>query len=338
MRGNFSPFTPNSAGMAESPSFDHTATKSSLCAEFHSHTLPALLAILVEGKASAAGGGEVDVLSEAQSERLAPSLSPAPETVSSPQRQQPSSLARQPPRTPKPKVVLVYQFFGQCDLLDFVSAKTAVSWSAHSGSPAQLSLSASSRGGGCGWLVVLGCCAQLPPLFKRKLQLATALLLHALHCAGVAHLDFTPENILVHDPTGWSSTEGFQLQLRLCDFSKAAPLFNWSPLRLPFSPEPLRRAESLHARRRVPSQETVSGPTAALPAEPPPPFLSCEPTVAKGPYMPPECWEALKKLRYLGGVVVFLGGVGFSLSVWGDASSGAEVGEGVVWRVVSQGS
>ena len=48
---------------------------------------------------------------------------------------------------------------------------------------------------------------------KKGLQIACILLMSQLHHYGLAHLDFTPENILV-GPMG----------LRLCDFAKATPL------------------------------------------------------------------------------------------------------------------
>lgn len=57
---------------------------------------------------------------------------------------------------------------------------------------------------------------QLSKEEKQALQLACVLLMKRLHQLGLAHLDFTPENILL-GPDG----------LRLCDFAKATPL--WSP-------------------------------------------------------------------------------------------------------------
>lgn len=51
-----------------------------------------------------------------------------------------------------------------------------------------------------------------------------------LHQLGLAHLDFTPENVLL-------GSDG----LRLCDFAKSTPL--WSP-NLRHSPLPVRPADS----------------------------------------------------------------------------------------------
>eukprot|EP01054_Gregarina_sp_Poly1_P010420 Gregarina_sp_Poly_1__10419@NODE_750_length_6465_cov_191_781651_g557_i0_p1_GENE_NODE_750_length_6465_cov_191_781651_g557_i0NODE_750_length_6465_cov_191_781651_g557_i0_p1_ORF_typecomplete_len629_score82_16Pkinase/PF00069_25/5_4e18Kinaselike/PF14531_6/2_2e11Pkinase_Tyr/PF07714_17/1e10Kdo/PF06293_14/8_1e10WaaY/PF06176_11/6_7e06RIO1/PF01163_22/7_2e05APH/PF01636_23/9e02APH/PF01636_23/0_0014FTA2/PF13095_6/0_07FTA2/PF13095_6/9_3e03_NODE_750_length_6465_cov_191_781651_g557_i036245510 len=94
---------------------------------------------------------------------------------------------------------------------------------------------------------------------KRALQLACVLLMRKLHQLGLAHLDFTPENILLG-----------QDGLRLCDFAKATPL--WSP-RLRHVSTPAPGSSSMNA------------------------FESCEPTVGKGAYMPPECWKIYWKLE-----------------------------------------
>eukprot|EP01053_Blabericola_migrator_P001321 Blabericola_migrator_1__1320@NODE_1343_length_4758_cov_149_423151_g901_i0_p1_GENE_NODE_1343_length_4758_cov_149_423151_g901_i0NODE_1343_length_4758_cov_149_423151_g901_i0_p1_ORF_typecomplete_len616_score55_81Pkinase/PF00069_25/4_5e19Kinaselike/PF14531_6/2_7e11Pkinase_Tyr/PF07714_17/2_6e11Kdo/PF06293_14/9_8e10WaaY/PF06176_11/6_8e06RIO1/PF01163_22/2_4e05APH/PF01636_23/2_7e03APH/PF01636_23/0_0014FTA2/PF13095_6/0_041FTA2/PF13095_6/9_5e03_NODE_1343_length_4758_cov_149_423151_g901_i013043151 len=99
----------------------------------------------------------------------------------------------------------------------------------------------------------------LSPEEKRALQLACVLLMRRLHQLGLAHLDFTPENILL-------GNDG----LRLCDFAKATPL--WSP--------------------RLRHVTTPGVGTASLC-----PFESCEPTVGKGAYMPPECWKIYWKLE-----------------------------------------
>lgn len=100
---------------------------------------------------------------------------------------------------------------------------------------------------------------KLAPEEKCALQIACVLLMKRLHRLGLAHLDFTPENILV-------GSEG----LRLCDFAKVTPL--WSPR--------LR-----HVGPANPSGADVC------------PFESCEPTVGKGAYMPPECWKIYYKLE-----------------------------------------
>ena len=183
-------------------------------------------------------------------------------------------------------------------------------------------------------LVAAAPCAvslQMPPAFKRKLQLSLALLLHSLHSAGLAHLDFTPENILVHSlllgcvdnyTTSSSSSssnnnkgasEGFPLQLRACDFAKATPLFNWSNLRLPASllARYHRRSSlaSCSSQAAAAAAATAPAAAAAADAEEPeelPPFISCEPTIAKGPYMPPETWKVLRILRSLGSATAFI--------------------------------
>lgn len=76
-------------------------------------------------------------------------------------------------------------------------------------------------------------------------------LLMKLHDAGLSHLDLTPENILISD----------NYEMRLCDLAKSTPLFSFN----------LRHIKTGTSRLH--------------------PFESCEPTIAKGSYMPPECWK-----------------------------------------------
>ena len=103
-----------------------------------------------------------------------------------------------------------------------------------------------------------------------------------LHRLGLAHLDFTPENILV-------GSEG----LRLCDFAKVTPL--WSPRLRHVGPAVSLSSTALAS---VAEQSdfypyVVQNPSGADVC----PFESCEPTVGKGAYMPPECWKIYYKLE-----------------------------------------
>ncbi|OII78295.1 hypothetical protein cand_033530 [Cryptosporidium andersoni] len=107
---------------------------------------------------------------------------------------------------------------------------------------------------------------------KRKLQYNLALQLNHLHLKGLCHLDFTPENILV-GPQGIS----------ICDFAKATPIITKYPCHTHYikdADEPLR-----HIKKATHSPSNYFE------------FESCEPTVGKGAYMPPECWRIFWKLE-----------------------------------------
>eukprot|EP00923_Selenidium_pygospionis_P033574 GHVN01058911.1.p1 GENE.GHVN01058911.1~~GHVN01058911.1.p1 ORF type:complete len:1656 (+),score=434.51 GHVN01058911.1:593-5560(+) len=123
---------------------------------------------------------------------------------------------------------------------------------------------------------------------KKSLQYNSLLILNRLHEVGLAHLDFTPENVLV-------GANG----LRLCDFAKATPL--WSPK--------IRHVNPNHSLRQLPhslnsslySPRSLNGKTPRMEmGDVRYPFESCEPTVGKGAYMPPECWKVYWKLEETG--------------------------------------
>eukprot|EP00920_Eleutheroschizon_duboscqi_P036613 GHVT01088119.1.p1 GENE.GHVT01088119.1~~GHVT01088119.1.p1 ORF type:complete len:2103 (+),score=419.30 GHVT01088119.1:2965-9273(+) len=187
-------------------------------------------------------------------------------------------------------------------------------------------------------------------LFKRALQHAAVVLMCRLHLSGLAHLDFTPENILATNAGGGAAApgasaalaalarsgplaefldlpsicteaEGLVPALRLCDFAKSASLCH----RGKASDEGLRNlmfkrsscccagatASTAHSPagsgcRRTPRWREARGqqPTAACATctyeGEAASFRSCEPTVGKGPYMPPECWGIVHRLRQLG--------------------------------------
>ncbi|EZG43278.1 putative serine/threonine protein kinase [Gregarina niphandrodes] len=102
---------------------------------------------------------------------------------------------------------------------------------------------------------------------KHALQIGCVKLLRRLHDVGLAHLDFTPENILV----GHGG-------LRLCDFAKSTPLMS-SKL------------------RHVPVEIMGGSGAGVLESTILYEFESCEPTVGKGAYMPPECWSIYWRLE-----------------------------------------
>lgn len=95
---------------------------------------------------------------------------------------------------------------------------------------------------------------------KISVQFDCLSLLSRLHSLNLAHLDFTPENVLYG-----------RRGLRLCDFAKATPLHTAT-------------------FRHVTSKDSAWTGSYY-------PFESCEPTVGKGAYMPPECWKVYWRLE-----------------------------------------
>lgn len=224
---------------------------------------------------------------------------------------------------------------------------------------------------------------KFPPDFKRLLQYRILKRLEDLHRAGLSHLDFTPENILI-GPKG---------NVKLCDLSKSTPLWTSKPLHMshfenphnsvtpmfvqqtttnssllknllqirqypygfhlpnedksqliehgseevrnPWKCRQLKilkytethelyypRVEDCYSLSLAPSTSKlhVDSPTfsqspstvwssrslSSTASESPPvaysgadlySFCSCEPTVGKGPYMPPECWALVYRLQ-----------------------------------------
>eukprot|EP00922_Rhytidocystis_sp_ex-Travisia-forbesii_P048175 GHVS01071775.1.p1 GENE.GHVS01071775.1~~GHVS01071775.1.p1 ORF type:complete len:710 (-),score=115.19 GHVS01071775.1:372-2255(-) len=115
---------------------------------------------------------------------------------------------------------------------------------------------------------------------KRQLQFGALCCMRLLHSLGLAHLDFTPENLLM-GKTG----------LRLCDFAKSTPLYTRHPRHLMNA-----EAHAMTSEARLVSTYNSDccirhgcGPLYV--------FESCEPTVGKGAYMPPECWRVYWKLE-----------------------------------------
>ncbi|KAF7458862.1 Serine/threonine protein kinase [Cryptosporidium felis] len=115
---------------------------------------------------------------------------------------------------------------------------------------------------------------------KKDLQYNLVLALNSLHSKGLSHLDFTPENILV-GPNG----------INICDFAKSTPIMTKNPRHTHYSKknssELLERFGSSNSR-----VNEINPPPEAYYE-----FESCEPTVGKGAYMPPECWKIFWKLE-----------------------------------------
>ncbi|PPS96699.1 Serine/threonine protein kinase [Cryptosporidium hominis] len=116
---------------------------------------------------------------------------------------------------------------------------------------------------------------------KKELQYKLALALNNLHLKGLCHLDFTPENILI-GPNG----------INICDFAKSTPIITKNPRHTHYS----RKSPKNHL-----SENFNSNNTSFNFINPPPEayceFESCEPTVGKGAYMPPECWKIFWRLE-----------------------------------------
>ncbi|SOV22091.1 serine/threonine protein kinase, FIKK family [Plasmodium sp. DRC-Itaito] len=93
---------------------------------------------------------------------------------------------------------------------------------------------------------------------KKKLLYDCLNLLRKLHSAGLSHLDFTSQNILISD----------NHEIRLCDFGKATPMYTFN----------LRHINNINGIY---------------------PFESCVPYVGKVRFIPPECWDLIKKQEEL---------------------------------------
>ncbi|KAF8819671.1 putative FIKK kinase [Cardiosporidium cionae] len=100
----------------------------------------------------------------------------------------------------------------------------------------------------------------LLPNEKRLLQRKAMEIVTFLHERGLCHLDVTPENILI-GPQG----------MKLCDFGKTTPIYS-SCIR--------------HLKEATGTNTKI-------------PFESCEPTIGKAAYMPPECWKVYRLLEDL---------------------------------------
>lgn len=145
----------------------------------------------------------------------------------------------------------------------------------------------------------------LGPEEKRTLQFHALMILNRLHSLGLAHLDFTPENVLI-------GTHG----LKLCDFAKSTPLWSaqlrhvdgsTSSFTLPASPamgapqissaSAGKGGSSVHSTPSFVMNHTNGNYTNGQSHMPVYHFESCEPTVGKGAYMPPECWKVYWQLE-----------------------------------------
>lgn len=114
---------------------------------------------------------------------------------------------------------------------------------------------------------------------KKELQYELVLALNNLHSKGLCHLDFTPENILI-GPKG----------INICDFAKSTPIITKNPRHTHYS----RKSPKNHTSENHNSSHSnfINPPPEAYYE-----FESCEPTVGKGAYMPPECWKVFWRLE-----------------------------------------
>ncbi|KAH7648083.1 Ser Thr kinase [Cryptosporidium bovis] len=115
---------------------------------------------------------------------------------------------------------------------------------------------------------------------KKELQYNLAVIMNKLHKKGLSHLDFTPENILM-GPNG----------INICDFAKSTPIITNNPRHTHYCKNStLSLIEDFNSNNM--SFNFINSPPEAYYE-----FESCEPTVGKGAYMPPECWKIFWKLE-----------------------------------------
>ncbi|KAH8741311.1 Ser/Thr protein kinase [Cryptosporidium ryanae] len=115
---------------------------------------------------------------------------------------------------------------------------------------------------------------------KKELQYNLVVIMDKLHKKGLSHLDFTPENILI-GPNG----------INVCDFAKSTPIITNNPRHTHYCKKPaMSLIEDFNSSNM--SFNFINPPPEAYYE-----FESCEPTVGKGAYMPPECWRIFWKLE-----------------------------------------
>ncbi|KAJ1608678.1 Ser/Thr protein kinase [Cryptosporidium canis] len=116
---------------------------------------------------------------------------------------------------------------------------------------------------------------------KKELQYELVLALSNLHSKGLCHLDFTPENILI-------GSNG----INICDFAKSTPIITRNPRHTHYSRKVARSNLSENCNSNNANLNFINPPPEAYYE-----FESCEPTVGKGAYMPPECWKIFWRLE-----------------------------------------
>ncbi|KAH8582956.1 Ser Thr kinase [Cryptosporidium sp. chipmunk genotype I] len=116
---------------------------------------------------------------------------------------------------------------------------------------------------------------------KKELQYKLVLALNNLHTKGLCHLDFTPENILI-------GSNG----INICDFAKSTPIITKNPRHTHYSRKSPKNHLSENFNSNNSSFNFINPPPEAYYE-----FESCEPTVGKGAYMPPECWKIFWRLE-----------------------------------------